>query len=404
MSTQEITASGRKQPEKSSWLKRIDFGQYGIMLALVIVMIFFETTTHGSLLRPDNVASLIQQNAYVIIMAIGMLMIIVAGHIDLSVGSLIAFIGGFLGIAMAKWDLPWVVAVLLALLIGILVGAWQGFWVAFVGIPGFIVTLAGMLLFRGLAIVMVPQTIAPLPLGFVKIANGGILGWFGFAGVLDVFTLVVGALLTVVFVVSQMRRRQSLIKHGLVPEPMWLALTKIIVISAFILAFTYILAGAAIGLPFVLVICAVLVVVYTFVLNKTTFGRYIYAVGGNREAARLSGISVESVNFWMFVNMGFLAAIGAIVTTSRAGAAVSAAGQNYEMDVIAACFIGGAAVWGGIGRISGTIVGALFMGVLNMGLSIMSVDSAWQQAIKGLVLLGAVAFDQFNKTRAARSV
>lgn len=163
MSTQEITASGRKQPEKSSWLKRIDFGQYGIMLALVIVMIFFETTTHGSLLRPDNVASLIQQNAYVIIMAIGMLMIIVAGHIDLSVGSLIAFIGGFLGIAMAKWDLPWVVAVLLALLIGIVVGAWQGFWVAFVGIPGFIVTLAGMLLFRGLAIVMVPQTIAPSP-------------------------------------------------------------------------------------------------------------------------------------------------------------------------------------------------------------------------------------------------
>lgn len=285
-----------------------------------------------------------------------------------------------------------------------LIGAWQGFWVVFVGIPGFIVTLAGMLLFRGLAIVMVPQTIAPLPSGFVKIANGGILGWFGFAGVLDVFTLVVGVLLAAMFVFSQLRRRASLIKHGLEPEPMWLAITKMVVIVAFILVFTYILAGAAIGFPFVLVICGVLVVVYTFVLNKTTFGRYIYAVGGNREAARLSGISVESVNFWMFVNMGFLAAIGAIVTTSRAGAAVSAAGQNYEMDVIAACFIGGAAVWGGIGRISGTIIGALFMGVLNMGLSIMSVDSAWQQAIKGLVLLGAVAFDQLNKSRAARTV
>lgn len=405
MSTHKIIAVDKEtveKSEKSSWLKRIDFGQYGIMLALVVVMIFFEAMTDGRLLRPDNIASLIQQNAYVIIMAIGMLMIIVAGHIDLSVGSLIAFIGGVLAIAMTRWGLPWLVAVLLALLIGVAIGAWQGFWVAFVGIPGFIVTLAGMLLFRGLAIVIVPQTIASLPAGFVTIANGGILGWLGFAGVYDVFTIVIGAALAVVFIFSQLRRRISMVKHRLTPEPMWLAVGKMIVVAVFIFAFSFILSGAAIGLPFVLVICAVLVVVYTFVLNRTTFGRYIYAVGGNREAARLSGISVESVNFWMFVNMGFLAAIGAIVTTSRAGAAVSAAGQNYEMDVIAACFIGGAAVWGGIGRISGTIIGALFMGVLNMGLSIMSVDSAWQQAIKGLVLLGAVAFDQLNKSRAGK--
>ena len=172
-------------------------------------------------------------------------------------------------------------------------------------------------------------------------------------------------------------------------------------VGVFVIAFAFILSGSAIGLPFVLVICAVLVLVYAFVLNKTTFGRYIYAVGGNREAAKLSGISVRSINFWIFVNMGLLAAIGAIVTTSRAGAAVSAAGLNYELDVIAACFIGGAAVWGGIGRISGTIIGALFMGVLNMGLSIMTVDSAWQQAIKGLVLVIAIAFDQLNKARSA---
>ena len=402
MSTQEIAAGAKKPAEKSSWMKRIDFGQYGIMLALVVVVLFFEVMTQGRLLRPDNVASLIQQNAYVIIMALGMLMIIVAGHIDLSVGSLIAFIGGVLGIAMTQWHLPWIAAVALALVFGAVVGAWQGFWVAFVGIPGFIVTLAGMLLFRGLAIVIVPRTIASLPTGFVKISNGGILGWLGFAGVYDVFTLVLGIILAAVFVFSQFRSRQALIKHGLEPEPMWLALTKVVLIGAFIIGFTFILAGATIGLPFVLVICAVLVVLYQFILTKTTFGRYIYAVGGNREAARLSGISVTSVNFWMFVNMGLLSAVGAIVTTSRAGAAVSAAGQNYEMDIIAACFIGGAAVWGGIGRISGTIIGALFMGVLNMGLSIMSVDSAWQQAIKGMVLLGAVAFDQVNKSRASR--
>lgn len=403
MSTQVASEDKKLLPEKSPWLKRIDFGQYGIMLALIAVVIFFQMMTGGRLLRPDNVASLIQQNAYVIIMAIGMLMIIIAGHIDLSVGSQIALIGGILGISMARWDMPWVVAVLLALGIGLILGAWQGFWVAFVGIPGFIVTLAGMLLFRGLAIVMVPQTIAPLPQGFVKIANSGILGWFGFVGVQDVFTLVIGGILAAVFIYAQLRRRASLVKHGLTPEPLWLLIGKLGFISVFILGFMFILSGSTIGLPYVLVICAVLILVYTFVLNKTTFGRYVYAVGGNREAARLSGISVKSVNFWMFVNMGLLAAIGAIVTTSRAGAAVSAAGQNYELDVIAACFIGGAAVWGGIGRISGTIIGALFMGVLNMGLSIMSVDSAWQQAIKGLVLLFAVAFDQINKARAAKS-
>ncbi|QPK81283.1 sugar ABC transporter permease [Schaalia sp. ZJ405] len=403
MSTQAVTEGATAPAEKSSWLKRIDFGQYGIMLALIAVVIFFQIMTGGRLLRPDNVASLIQQNAYVIIMAIGMLMIIIAGHIDLSVGSQIALIGGFLGVSMAKWDMPWVVAVIVALLIGIALGAWQGFWVAFVGIPGFIVTLAGMLLFRGLAIVIVPQTIAPLPKGFVSIANSGILGWLGFAGVYDVFTLIIGVVLAALFIVSQLRRRASLVKHGLTPEPMWLLIGKLVFVSLFVLGFMFILSGSAIGLPYVLVICAVLILVYTFVLNKTTFGRYIYAVGGNREAARLSGISVRSVNFWMFVNMGFLAAVGAIVTTSRAGAAVSAAGQNYELDVIAACFIGGAAVWGGIGRISGTIIGALFMGVLNMGLSIMSVDSAWQQAIKGLVLLFAVAFDQINKARATKT-
>ncbi|MDO4260004.1 MAG: sugar ABC transporter permease [Actinomycetaceae bacterium] len=401
--TTEAAATAEKSSGASSWLKRIDLGQYGITLALIAIVIFFQVVTNGRLLRPDNVASLIGQNAYVIIMAIGMLMIIIAGHIDLSVGSLIAFIGGIMGIAMAQWNLPWHATILLALAVGLVVGAWQGFWVAYVEIPGFIVTLGGMLLFRGLAIVLVPNTIAPLPAEFVAIANKGILGWFGFVGQFDAFTLVLGIVLAAVVVYSQWNSRANLVKHGLVVEPLWLAAIKWSVIALFIVGVSVLLAQATNGLPYVLVICGVLVVVYAFVMNNTTFGRYIYAVGGNREAARLSGISVRAVNFWMFVNMGLLAAVGAIVTTSRAGAAVSAAGQNYELDIIAACFIGGAAVWGGVGRISGTIIGALFMGVLNMGLSIMNVDSAWQQAIKGLVLLAAVAFDQINKVRANRT-
>lgn len=347
------------------------------------------------MLMADNVASLLQQNAYVIILALGMLMIIIAGHIDLSVGSVVAFLGGIMGIAMIHWGLNWVVACL----IGIVVGAWQGFWVAYVGIPGFIVTLAGMLLFRGLAIVIVGETIAGFPSGFVQVANGGILGLFGFAGQADLFTLAITVLAVAAFVFTQFRARRRLINYQLATEPTGLYLTRLIGVSALVAAFGWILSLSAIGTPYVLVICGVLVLAYSFVMSNSVFGRNIYAIGGNIAAARLSGIDVRKSHFLMYVNMGFLTAIAAIVTTSRSGAAVAAAGQNYELDAIAACFIGGAAVSGGVGRVSGTIIGALVMGVLNMGLSIMNVDAAWQQAIKGLVLLLAVAFDMIQKRR-----
>jgi len=402
--TPQAPAAGDKQPDATrSRAPGAGWREYGILGALVAIVLLFQVLTGGRLLRPDNVASLLQQNAYVMILAIGMLMVIVAGHIDLSVGSIVAFIGGVLAIAMRHWNRPWPLAILLALALGGLIGAWQGFWVAFVGIPAFIVTLAGMLIFRGLAIIIVGETIAGLPSGFVRISNGGATGWFGFAGVLDVFTLVLGAVAIAGLVFSQLRARRALASHDLVTESAGIFWGKIVVIGAIIAYFTWVLSRSALGTPFVLLLCATLILAYGFVMGRTVFGRHIYAIGGNVAAARLSGVNVVKTNFWIFVNMGVLAALASVVTTSRAGAAVAAAGQNFELDAIAACFIGGTAVTGGVGRVTGAIIGALIMGTLNMGLSIMSVDPAWQQAIKGLVLLGAVAFDLINKRKAAGS-
>ncbi|MCO7272662.1 MULTISPECIES: multiple monosaccharide ABC transporter permease [Cellulosimicrobium] len=375
--------------------------QYGIVAALLVIVLLFQVLTDGRLLYPNNVASLVQQNAYVMVLAIGMVMVIVAGHIDLSVGSVVAFVGGLCAIMMTQWDLPWLVAVALSLVVGALVGVWQGFWVAYVGIPAFIVTLAGMLVFRGLAIVLVGTTVAGLPEGFKEISNGSVPNWFGFVGDLDVVTLGIGVLGILAFAVAQWRSRTSLRKHGLSVEPMAAFVVKIVVAALLIGVVTYWLALSAGGTPIVLLIVGALIIAYSFVLNRSVFGRHVYAIGGNRHAAVLSGVSARRVDFGIFVNMGVLAAVAAVITTSRAGAGVAAAGVNYELDAIAACFIGGTAVTGGIGRISGAMIGALIMGVLNMGLSIMAVDAAWQQAIKGLVLLAAVAFDLVSKRRAS---
>lgn len=373
--------------------------QYGIVFALLAIVALFQALTGGRLLDPSNVVSLIQQNAYVMILAIGMVMVIVAGHIDLSVGSVVAFIGGAAAIMMADWGWSWTAAVALALVLGALVGCWQGFWIAYVGIPAFIVTLAGMLIFRGLAIVLVSETRAGLPDAFNAIAGGELPSWLGFLGNLDGVTLLIGVIGMAGFVFSQWRARRGLIKHELAVEPMGVFLAKNLVVVALIGFVAYWLALRA--TPIVLLIVGGLIMIFTFVLNRTVFGRHIYAVGGNRHAAQLSGVRTRVTDFMIFVNMGLLAAVAAIVTTSRAGAGVASAGQLYELDAIAACFIGGCAVRGGVGRISGAMVGALIMGVLNMGLSILAVDSAWQQTIKGLVLLLAVALDVISKRRSA---
>ena len=406
MTTSPTTTGASKSsdpgPSAASTLRKTLGGsmrQYGIIGALIVIVLLFQVLTDGKLLLPNNVASLVQQNAYVMILAIGMVIVIVAGHIDLSVGSVVAFIGGVVALLMKDAGLPWFVAVLAGVALGALVGAWQGYWVAYVGIPAFIVTLAGMLIFRGLAVILVGVTVAGFPEGFVKISNGSLPNVLGFASNRDVVTLVLGAVTIAALVFSQLRTRRTLIKHELRIEPLGSMIAKLVIFSTLIGGLTWILSGSRGGAPIVLLIVGALIIAYSFVMGRTVFGRHVYAIGGNLHAAILSGVNTRKVNFMIFVNMGVLAGIAAVVTTSRAGAAVAAAGSNYELDAIAACFIGGTAVTGGIGRISGAIIGALIMGVLNMGLSILAVDPAWQQAIKGLVLLLAVAFDLVNKRR-----
>jgi putative multiple sugar transport system permease protein len=392
--SQTIAPSRRKLPKLS-----INLRQYGILAALVVIIILFQILTRGRLLMPGNVNNLIQQNAYVIILAIGMVIVIIAGHIDLSVGSVVAMVGAVSAISMNVWGLPWWVAIVLALATGAAVGAWQGFWVAFVGIPAFIVTLAGMLIFRGLTLVLLTGgTIAGLPRTFTAVGAGWLPPVLGELGGRDLLTLVIGAAASVGFVAQQLRTRATLRKLELPREVRGSFIAKAVIVVVAIMALSWALAGYS-GMPIILIILAALILLYTFVLNQTVFGRHVYAMGGNLFAAQMSGVKTRWVNFFIFVNMGFLAGLAGVVSTARAGGAVAGAGQNFELDAIAAVFIGGAAVQGGVGTVVGAVVGGLVMGVLNMGLSILSVDAAWQMAIKGLVLLLAVAFDVFNKRR-----
>lgn len=377
--------------------------QYGIVGALIVIVLVFQFLTDGVLLKPNSFVSLIQQNAYVIILAIGMVMVIIATHIDLSVGSIVAFVGGVCAILMERQGVNWMLAILISLLVGLVIGCWQGFWVAYVGIPGFITTLAGMLIFRGLATVIVGESVPVTSPEFRGIARNylpNILGWWG---PFDGLSIVVGIICIALYAWSLLRRRAKVAKAGLNPEPMALTVTKIVIATLLIGFVTYLLAlsGNATqgGIPIMLVILAVLVFIYNFILTKTVFGRHVYAVGGNRKAAILSGINTKRVDFTLFVHMGFLSAVAAVCVLSRLASATAQAGMEFEMDAIAACFIGGTAVTGGVGTIPGAVVGALVMGVINQGLSIMGVDTAIVKTIKGLVLLGAVAVDIMTKRK-----
>jgi len=387
-----------KTPKKRQTLN-INVRDYALLGALIAIVMFFQVATDGKLLLAANVNNLISQNAYVVILAIGMVMVIIAGHIDLSVGSLVAMIGAVAAIAMKSWDQPVWVAILLALAMGAAVGAWQGYWIAFVKVPAFIVSLSGMLVFRGLAIVFLTGgTIGGLPNSYVSIGARWMPAWFGSFNDLDVLTLAIGVIAALGYAASQLKTRATLKSKDLPTESNVVFYIKSALVIAAMMYFAYLLASHN-GTPYVLILLGVLVLAYTFVLNRTVFGRHIYALGGNRFAAMMSGVKTKWVDFFIFVNMGTLAAVAAIVTTARAGSAVSSAGNFYELDAIASVFIGGAAVQGGVGKVSGAVIGALVMGVLNQGLSIMSVDSAWQQVVKGLVLLIAVAFDVVNRRR-----
>lgn len=380
-----------------------DLGKNGIFIALVAVVLLFSITTNGILLRPQNISNLIVQNGYILVLAIGMVLIIVAGHIDLSVGSVAAFIGAVSGVFAVHWGLPWWLAIILSLLVGAVVGAWQGFWVAFVGIPAFIVTLAGMLIFRGLALVVLGNAnIGSFPAEYRAIGNGfinfpiDIPG--GFKAHIDPVTLIVGLIAVAGIIVQQVRTRRGRVSYAQEVEPLGWFIAKMVLVVVGVGAFAYALSVYK-GIPVTLIILAVLVLIYGTIQNRSVFGRHIYAIGGSRHAAELSGIKTRQVDFWLFVNMGVLAALAGMIFTARLNLAGPKAGDGFELEAISAAFIGGAAVQGGVGTIGGAIIGGLIIGVLNNGMSIMGIGIEWQQAVKGFVLLLAVAFDVFNKRR-----
>ena len=379
-----------------------DLGKNGIFIALVAVVLLFTITTNGILLRPQNISNLIVQNGYILVLAIGMVLVIVAGHIDLSVGSVAAFIGAVSGVFAVNWGLPWWLAIIMSLAVGALVGAWQGFWIAFVGIPAFIVTLAGMLIFRGLALVVLGNSnIGSFPAEYRALGNGFIdfAIELGVRSRIDPLTLAVGAIAIVALVIQQIRARRSRISYAQEVEPFGWFIAKIVLVVVGVGLFTYALAVYK-GIPVTLIVLAVLVLIYGIIQNRSVFGRHIYAIGGNRHAAELSGIKTRQVDFFLFVNMGVLAALAGLIFTARLNLAGPKAGDGFELEAISASFIGGAAVQGGVGTIGGAIIGGFIIGVLNNGMSIMGIGIEWQQAVKGFVLLLAVAFDVFNKRRA----
>lgn len=371
----------------------------GIYIAFVAIIGLFTVLTDGMLLSPGNLTNIVLQYSYILILAIGMVIVIIGGHIDLSVGSVVALTGATSAIIVIKHGQPWWVGILAALAVGLVVGAWQGFWVAYIGIPAFIVTLAGMLLFRGMTLQVLDNiSLSPFPAEYQKVAGGFLNGFLGGDG-FDVFTLVIAAIALVGFAVSQFRTRQGRIHYKQAVEAMPLFVLRLVLVSAVVMAFAYQLSRSR-GLPIVLIILGVLIMIYTIVTTKTVFGRHVYAIGGNLSAAQLSGVKVKQVNFWIFVNMGFLSAVAGVVYSSRSNGAQPSAGNMFELDAIAAAFIGGASTTGGVGRVTGAMVGALIMAVMTNGMSIMGIDQSVQQMVKGLVLLLAVAFDIFNKRRA----
>lgn len=373
--------------------------QYAMVIALVVVVLMFQILTEGILLLPLNISNLIQQNAYVMILAIGMLLcILTCGNIDLSVGSVVGFVGAISAVLVLQMRMPVLPAILISLAIGVVIGIWHGVWIAYVGVPAFIATLAGQLIFRGLTMVVLgSKSLAPLPDGYTFIAAGFIPDIADIKG-FNLLALLIGGVAALLFILSEISKRRNKKKYNFEVASLPTFITRIVLICAVISYFSYMLAIYR-GIPMVLVIVVALVLIYTFITNKTIPGRHIYAYGGNPKAAKLSGIKTKKVLFWVYVNMGFLAALAGLVFTGRLNSATPKGGFGFELDAIAACFIGGASTTGGIGTIVGAIVGGLLMGVLNNGMSILGVSIDWQQAIKGFVLLAAVAFDVYSKSR-----
>lgn len=375
--------------------------KYTMIIVLVLVTLFFTWQTGGKILLPQNVSNLISQNAYVFVLATGMLLcILTGGNIDLSVGSVVCFAGAVGATLMeSKGMNPWAASIMM-LLIGLLIGAWQAFWIAYVHVPPFITTLSGMLVFRGLSnVVLNGLTVSLTNAGFVKVFGGGaecyIPDYLHGNGI-NLTCLLTGVLACVIYVLVQIKNRMNRAKKGYEMEALSAMVVRTVVICAVILVFMFRLAQYK-GIPTALVWVALVVLIYGYITSKTTTGRYFYAVGGNEKATKLSGINTNKVYFIAYTNMGFLAALAGMLTIARMTSAQPTYGQNYEMDAIGACFVGGASAYGGVGTVPGVIVGAVLMGVINLGMSIMGVDANYQKVVKGLVLLAAVIFDVVTK-------
>ena len=379
--------------------------QFGILGSLIIIIIVFQIWTGGTTLSPQNLINVVSQQSYILILAIGMVMVIIMGHIDLSVGSVAAFVGIIVAKSMSEWNMPWPLAIGIGLIVGALVGAWQGFWVAYVGVPAFIVTLAGMLIFRGGNQWIGQSTTIPVPpeYGFI---GAGYLPELPLPLEFNVLTMVLGLIGVAWIIYNEVRLRRQQRKIDSDTAPVWVSVVKVVILSAVILWAAWLFATGRPGTSFPIsgVILLVLVVIYSFVTNRTVFGRHIYAVGGNRLAASLSGVKDRRIDFFVMMNMSVLAAVAGMIYIGRATASGPQDGNGWELDAIAAVFIGGAAVSGGIGTVIGSIIGGLVMAFLNNGLQLIGAGADAIQITKGLVLLLAVAVDVMSKRRGGPSI
>ncbi len=403
MSTETLSNAERNARASAMSALKENLRDYGLVIALILIMLFFQYFTGGVLFKPVNLTNIVLQNSYIIIMALGMLLVIVAGHIDLSVGSLSGFVGAIAAVLMVQYHMNPFLAGLICLIAGGVIGASQGYWIAYLKIPSFIVTLAGMLVFKGLALWLLGgMSVGPFPREFQLLSAGFIPDVIGpitiGATKLHSTTLVIGVAIVAAMLYFSLRSRRSRESHGYEAEPFALFVVKNLIISAVVLFLITMMASYK-GLPNVLIVMGLLIAIFVFLTKRMTIGRRIYAMGGNVKAAALSGIKTERLTFIVFILMGVLSALAGLIFAARLNTATPKAGLGFELDVIAAVFIGGASMAGGSGQVAGAVIGAFIMGVMNNGMSIMGVNIDWQQVIKGLVLLGAVVFDVYNKNK-----
>jgi putative multiple sugar transport system permease protein len=403
MSTDTLPNAERNARASAMSALKENLRDYGLVIALILIMLFFQYFTNGVLFKPVNLTNIVLQNSYIIIMALGMLLVIVAGHIDLSVGSVSGFVGAIAAVLMVQYHMNPFLAGLICLIAGGVIGASQGYWIAYLKIPSFIVTLAGMLVFKGLALWLLGgMSVGPFPREFQLLSAGFIPDVIGpitlGATKLHSTTLVIGIAIVAAMLYFALKSRRNRESHGYEAEPFALFVVKNVIISGVILFLITMMASYR-GLPNVLIVMGILIALFVFLTKRMTIGRRIYAMGGNVKAAALSGIKTERLTFYVFIIMGVLSALAGLIFAARLNTATPKAGLGFELDVIAAVFIGGASMAGGAGQVAGAVIGAFIMGVMNNGMSIMGVNIDWQQVIKGLVLLGAVVFDVYNKNK-----